>query len=95
MDDMNDIEKITWIELRFGMTKDIGDNPSNDRVEAVENELFTLLNRYREELKIKSPLPKVRIWLANNKLNFMFFDRKTGKRVLLGQWLANKETPNE
>lgn len=88
----DDIEKLLWIELRFGITKTIGENPSNEKVEATENELLSLLNRYREELHITSPLPKVRIWLNNSKLNFMFFDRKNGKRILLGNWLANKET---
>lgn len=95
MDDMNDIEKILWIEKRFGITKTIGENPSNDKVEATENELVSILNRYREQLKITMPLPRVRMWLTNDKLNFLFFDRKSGKRILLGDWLANKEIPYE
>ena len=94
-DDMNDIEKILWIEKRFGITKTIGENPSNDKVEATENELVGLLSKYREELRITNPLPKIRIWLTNDKLNFLFFDRKSGKRILLGDWLANKETTYE
>lgn len=91
MEDMNDIEKILWIEKRFGITKTIGENPSNDKVEATENELISILSRYREELNITNPLPRVRMWLTNDKLNFLFFDRKSGKRILLGDWLANKE----
>lgn len=90
-DDMTDIEKILWIELRFGITKTVESNPTNDRVEAIENELLSLLSKYREELKINTQIPKVRMWITNNKLNFMFFDRKSGKRVLLGQWLSNQE----
>lgn len=94
-EDMNDIEKILWIEKRFGITKTIGENPSNDKVEATENELLGLLNKYREELHISNPLPRVRMWLTNDKLNFLFYDRKSGKRILLGDWLANKDTPYE
>lgn len=95
MEDMNDIEKILWIEKRFGITKTIGENPSNDKVEQTENELFGLLSKYREELNISIPLPRVRMWLTNDKLNFLFFDKKSGKRILLGDWLANKEIPYE
>jgi hypothetical protein len=94
-DDMNDIEKILWIEKRFGITKTIGENPSNDKVEQTENELLGLLSKYREELRITIPLPKIRMWLTNDKLNFLFYNRSSGKRILLGDWLANKETPYE
>lgn len=92
---MNDIEKITWIEKRFGLAKNVGNNPSNDKVESTEIELLTILSRYREELRITSPVPKIRIWITNDKLNFMFFDKRNGKRVLLGDWLSNKETKYE
>lgn len=95
MDDMSDIEKILWIELRHGITKTIGANPSNEKVESTENELMSLLNKYREQLKIAMPVPRVRMWLNNDKLNFMFFDRKSGKRILLGSWLANEEKTYE
>jgi len=94
-DDMNDIEKILWIEKRFGITKTVGENPSNDTVEKTESELTGLLAKYREQLNIANPLPRVRMWLTNDKLNFLFFDKRTGKRILLGDWLANKDTPYE
>lgn len=94
-EDMNDIEKLLWIEKRFGITKTVGENPPNDKIEATENELLGILSKYREQLKLNSPVPRVRMWLTNDKLNFLFFDRKTGKRVLLGDWLANKETQYE
>lgn len=94
-EDMSDIEKIRWIELRFGITKTIGSNPSNDKVESVESELTSILSKYREQLRITYPLPRIRIWLTNDKLNFMFFDRKSSKRVLLADWLSNKETTYE
>jgi hypothetical protein len=95
MNDIIEIEKILWIEKRFGITKTIGDNPSNDKVEQTENELLGLLSKYREQLRITIPIPKIRTWLTDDKLNFMFFDRKSGKRILLGTWLSNKETPYE
>lgn len=91
-EDMDDIEKLLWTELRFGITKTLGENPSNEIVEKTENELLSLLSKYREELKITIPMPRIKMWLSHNKLNFMFFDRKNGKRILLGNWLANKET---
>ena len=86
-----DIERIRWIELRFGITKTVNYGLSNDKVQSIEGELFSMLGRYKESLNIKNAVPKVRIWITNNKLNFLFFDRKTGKRVLLGDWLSNKE----
>jgi len=91
MEDMSDIEKILWMEKRFGIMKTIGDHPSSDKVESIESELVGLLSKYREELKITMPLPRIRTWLAADKMNFMFYDRKSGKRILLGNWLANKE----
>lgn len=93
-DDMNEIDQILWIELRFGMTKVIGSNPTNEKVESIENELVSLLSRYKEEMKIPSQIPRIRMWITNDKMNFMFFDRKTGKRILLGEWLSNKEPDN-
>ena len=92
---MNGIEKLIWIEKRFGITKTVGENLANDKIEQTENELMGILSKYRDQLNISSPLPRVRMWLTNKKLNFLFFDRKTGKRVLLGDWLANKEIPYE
>jgi hypothetical protein len=92
MDDMNDIEKLLWIEKRFGITKTLEEkHPSNDKVEALEQELNSILSRYREEYKITMPMPRIRMWLTDNKMNFLFFDRKSGKRILLGNWLSNKE----
>ena len=90
---MSDTEKLTWIEKRFGFTKTVGINPSNDKMEEVEKELLFILNKYKSELGITNPLPRIRIWLTNDKLNFEFFSRKNGHRILLGEWLLNRETP--
>ncbi len=91
-DDMTDSELLVWMELRFGITKTIGPNPSNEKIQATENELLAILSRCKETNKIQAPIPRVRMWLTYDKLNFMFFDRKTGKRVLLGRWIAGEET---
>lgn len=90
MYDMNDVELLTWIEKRFGLMKSLGANPSNDVVGAVETELVSILNKYKTELNIASPLPRIKMWITDNKVNFMFFDKKSGKRILLGDWLSNK-----
>lgn len=90
MYDMNDVELITWIEKRFGLTKSVGNNPTNDQIGSVETELVSILNKYKNELNISSPLPRVKMWITNDKVNFMFFDKKSGKRILLGDWLSNK-----
>lgn len=90
-----DIEKLIWIEKRFGITKTLKDSNSNEKMETIENELSALLSKYREQLKISQPVPKVRMWATNDKLNFLFFSRSSGKRILLGDWLANKDTPYE
>lgn len=87
--DLADIERLTWMEIRFGITKTVGTNPSSDKIEAIEDELFTILSKYREKLKIANPVPKIKMWLTNDKLNFMFYDRKTGDRVILGDWLSS------
>lgn len=90
-----DIEKLIWIEKRFGITKTIGEAPSTEKMEVIENELLALLSKYREQLKITHPLPKVRMWATHDKLNFLFYSRNTGKRIFLGDWLSNKEIPHE
>lgn len=91
-DDMNDAERLVWIEKRFGITKSVGENPSNDQMNAVEAELVAILGKCREHYKLTTPIPKIRMWLTNDKLNFMFFDKRSGKRVLLGEWLSGKES---
>jgi len=89
----HDIEKLLWIEKKFGITKTLKE--SSGKMETVESELLALLSKYRDQLKISHPIPKVRIWATNDKLNFMFFSRVNGKRILLGDWLANKDIPYE
>ena len=92
MEDMNDIEKLLWMEKRFGISKTLTEkHPSTDKIEATEQELASILSRYREEMNITMPLPRIRTWMTDNKMNFIFIERKSGKRILLGNWLSNKE----
>lgn len=91
MYDMSDLELITWIEKRFGLTKRIDGTVSADKIESVESELLGILNKYKTQFGISSPIPKISMRIINDKISFMFFDKRSGKRVLLGDWLANKE----
>lgn len=91
MYDFTDVELLIWMELRFGLTKSVGSNPSNDQIQSIELELVSILNKYKTQLNIVSQLPRIKMWISNDKVNFMFFDKKSGKRVLLGEWLSNKE----
>ena len=88
--DRDELDTLLYLEARFGLTKTVGTVVNTDTVDSVENELVKLLLKYKEINKITNPLPRIKMWLSNDKLNFMFFDKKTGKRVLLGQWLDNK-----
>jgi hypothetical protein len=91
MDYMNDIEYLTWIEKRFGpLTKTVGNNPSNESLREIEYGLIEILHKYKSELKISIPMPKIRMWMKGGKVNFMFFDKHNDRRVLLGDWLSNK-----
>lgn len=88
--DRDELDTLLYIEARYGLTKTVGPVMNADQVDSIENELVGLLNKYKEIKKITNPLPRIKMWLSNDKLNFMFFDKKTGKRVLLGLWLLDK-----
>lgn len=89
---MDDLEILLWMEKRYGpLSKTIPDGYSMDKVDQIEKQLVTLLQKYKEQLKLNSPMPRIRMWTTENKVNFLFFDKETGKRVLLGEWLSGKE----
>jgi len=94
-DHLNDIEVLTWMERRFGLLTKSIPNFSMDKVDRVKVELVGLLQKYKSELNIRSPLPFIRMWTEENKVNFLFFDKNTGKRILLGEWLEGKDAPYE
>lgn len=68
---------------------------SVDKVENVRSTFVGLLQRYKSELGIKSPIPFIRTWVEEDKVNFLFFDKNSGKRILLGEWLEGNESPYE
>jgi hypothetical protein len=91
-----EIDQLLWIELRFGpLQKTIKGGYDMNKADALHQELVTLLQKYQKQLNLKSPVPRIRVWATNDKLNFLFFDKNTGKRVLLGAWLSGKETYHE
>jgi hypothetical protein len=92
-DDVDAIEKLLWMEKRFGpLQKTIQGGYSMDKADQIQHELNALLSKYQKQLNISSPVPRIRIWTTDDKLNFLFFDKNTGKRILLGAWLSGKET---
>lgn len=92
-DDMSDLERLLWMERRFGLLqKTVGGSPTNEEFESIGNQLNSYLSTYKTKLGIGIPVPRVRMWFAQNKINFLFFDKRSGKRIFLADWLANKET---
>lgn len=92
---LRDIDQLLWIERRFGITKTVGDNPTNIVIKNVEDDLVRLLLKYQKEIGIPGPLPKIRTWITKDKLNFTFFNKRNGRRVLLGDWLSLKGSSDE
>ena len=95
-EDMDEIEAILYMELRFGpLCKSIPGGWGIDKVDVLDKELVTLLQKYKSEKGIRNPIPRIRSWVSENKLNFLFFDKETGKRILLGEWLSGRERKYE
>lgn len=95
-DDRDDIEVLIWMEKRFGpLQKTIQGGYNMDKADAIQHELAALLAREQKRLNITTPIPRIRVWTTDDKLNFLFFDKTTGKRILLGAWLSGKETHYE
>ena len=96
MVNMEEIETLTWMEKRFGpLQKTIQGGYNMDKADQIQHELTALLAKYQKQLNIQSPIPRIRVWTTDDKLNFLFFDKNTGKRILLGSWLSGKEAPYE
>lgn len=88
-DDSDEIDALTRIEKNYGpLTKKL-DKFSVDAIDKIEKELLEILQKYKSELRINKPLPKIRMWLQDNKVNFLFFDKTSGRRIILGEWLKN------
>lgn len=95
-EDMNEIEILTRMEKNYGPLKKRMNGPySVDMVDKIEGELLSMLIKYRHSLGIHNPIPRIRMWIEENRINFLFFDRGTGRRILLGNWLSNQIGPYE
>lgn len=90
------IEVLIWMEKRFGpLQKTIQGGYNMDKADKAQHELASLLAKYQKQLGLHTPLPRIRVWATDDKLNFLFFDKNTGRRILLGAWLSGKETHYE
>ena len=95
-DDMDEIEVLIWMEKRFGpLQKTIEGGYNMDKADQAQRDLTTMLQKYQKQLGLTAPIPRIRVWTTEDKLNFLFFDKNTGKRILLGSWLSGKETHYE
>lgn len=91
-EDMNEIEILTRMEKNYGpLSKKIVGEYTTDMIDKLEVELVQLLQKYKSQLNVKNPIPRIRMWIKENKVQFLFFDKATGKRVILGEWLSNKD----
>jgi hypothetical protein len=89
-EDMSDIEILTRMEKNYGpLTKRLLVF-TTDSVDRLETELIQLLHKYKSQFNVRSPIPRIRMWVEDDIVNFLFFDKATGKRVILGEWFENK-----
>jgi hypothetical protein len=89
-DDMNDMEILTRMEKHYGPLSKKLTVYTTDAIDKLEGELVTLLQQYRQKMSVKTPIPRIRMWIEENSVKFLFFDRSTGRRVILGEWLEGK-----
>lgn len=93
MDNMTELEFLEWAEARHGpLQKTIRGGFSMGKVDSIQSELTAILNKYKSVLNIKTPVPRMRVWATEDKLNFIFLDRITGRRILLANWLSGKDS---
>ena len=90
-EDMNDLEILTRMEKNYGPLSKKLTNFTTDTIDKLESELVQLLQRMKSQMDVRAPIPRIRMWIQDNKVNFLFFDKATGKRVILGEWLQNKQ----
>ena len=91
-----DIQTIVRMERYFGpLHKTLPPGFALNQADTVRAQVVELLHKYKTELNIKHPMPNVHTWLEEDRVNFLFFDKYSGKRILLGEWLEGKEQPYE
>jgi hypothetical protein len=89
-EDMNELEVLTRMETHYGPLRKKLSAYTTDVIDKLETELIQLLQRYKKDWSVNSQVPRVRMWIEENTVKFLFFDRSTGRRVILGHWLQNK-----
>jgi len=93
-EEMGELEILIRMERYYGpLSKRLPDVYTTDAIEKIQAELVTIIQRYKSSLKIQDNIPRMRVWIEANSVKFLFFDRHTGKRLYLGEWLskASKE----
>lgn len=94
-EDMSEAEALVYIELKIGLSKTFSGKWDVNKVDEIEKSFQALLHQYKRELSLKVPIPRVRSWVTENKVNFILFDRTTGNRILLGDWMRERNTVHE
>lgn len=94
-EDMSESEALICIELRIGLSKTFRGKWDPNKIEEIEKQFNFLLHKYKHDFGIKSSFPRIRTWTTDNTVNFMLFDKQTGRRVLLGDWLISKDYSHE
>lgn len=87
-DDMGEIEILIRMETYYGpLSKRLPGVYTTDSIDKIQAELVGIIQKYRQQLGIKDNIPRIRVWIEQNTVRFLFFDRHTGKRIILGEWL--------
>lgn len=90
-DDMGELEILIRMETYYGpLSKRLPGVYTTDTIDKIQSELVSLIYKYKHALNIKDSIPRIRIWIEHDKANFLFFDKHTGKRIILGEWLSEK-----
>lgn len=90
-DDMGELEILTRMERYYGpLSKRLPGVYTTDALEKIQAELVGLIQKYKSALNVRDNIPRIRVWIEANSAKFMFFDRHTGKRIILGEWLKDK-----
>jgi hypothetical protein len=88
-EDMGELEVLIRMEKIYGpLSKKLPDVYTADAIDKIQAELIQLLQKYKGQLGIKDNIPRIRTWIEQNTIKFLFFDRHTGKRLILGEWFA-------
>lgn len=88
-DDMGEIEILIRMEKFYGpLSKGLPGVYTTDTIDKIQMELVSLIQKYKNTLNIRDNIPRIRIWIEQNNAKFLFFDRHTGKRIFLGEWLS-------